>query len=119
MDIINIDGSDKDRKYPRRVNVSGKNKENETGEIIVIKDKSQRPKRVKGILIDTSVKGRTTIEFSNRKFIDPFFGVLKKEWNELHWIKNHPRSRISTHIELDNSEIKRLKDLIEETINYN
>lgn len=118
MGIINVDGSDRDQKYPTRVDVSGRNKDNKTGEIIVIKNKSQRPKKVKGVLIDTSVKERTTIEFSNRKFINPFFGVLKKEWSELHWIKNHPRSRISTHIELNNLEIKRLKDLIEEIINY-
>ena len=73
-----VRGSDRRQKYPTEV-IEVRDKKSKTrGKIIVIKDKSQRPKKVDGVLIDVSVKGRTTIEFSNRKFIDPFFQVLKR-----------------------------------------
>ena len=46
-----VRGSDRQQKYPTEV-VDKRNKKSKAREeIIVIKDKSQRPKKVKGVLI--------------------------------------------------------------------
>ena len=119
MSSITIDGSDRQRKYHIEVDVDGKNKgDRARGKIIVIKDKSQRPKgKINGILIDVSGPN-TRIKFPNQKFINPLLKILKREQAKFPWKGNHRQSEITTRIKLEDIEIEDLKNLIERTINY-
>ncbi len=121
MDII-VDGTDRRQKYPTKVatksarNIDGDNK---TGEkITIIKDKLQRPKgRISGILVDVSGP-KTIIEFSesNKRFVDPVLNALKKQ-GAFPWNRTYRGSSITTRIGgLKDSDIEKIKNLIEETI---
>ncbi|MCK5123380.1 MAG: hypothetical protein KAQ87_04525 [Candidatus Pacebacteria bacterium] len=110
-----VRGSDRQQKYPTEV-VDRRNKEDKTGEIIVIKDKLQRPKgKINGILIIVS-EGKTSIEISNQKLIDPILGILERELGRFHWTKNYKMSKVSTQVGFTPLETEELKTLLEETI---
>ena len=112
-----VDGSARREKYPTKVDTVNRNKKSETRrKILVIKDESQRPKgKIYGVLIDVSGL-KTIIKFSNRKFIDPAFSILKREQGKFPWKKNHRQSEITIRIKLEDPEIKELENLIRRTI---
>ena len=117
---IIVDGSDRQRKYPIKVGIeNGGDERNKTGgEILVIKDESQKPEKgTEGISIDT-LGSKTIIEFSksNKKFIDPVLNALKKQ-GKFPWNRTYRGSTITTRIGgLGDLEINEIEDLIEKTI---
>ena len=116
MSSMIVDGSDRQKKYPTKVNVDSRNK-NEGEKITVIKDKSQRPGKINGILIDASGL-KTTIEFSksNEKFINPVLNALEGR-GKFPWNRTYQGSSITTRIGgLEDSEIDEIEDLIKRTI---
>lgn len=117
-EIINIDGSDRQRKYPAWIIIRNAGNEKEeaatAGKITIVEGRPREPKRNTGILILVS-ELKTSIEFSksNEEFISPVLESLKK-WKNIPWNRTYRGLTITTRIKLTDSEIERLKNLIEE-----
>lgn len=117
MNSMIIDGSYRRKKYPTKVDVDSRKKD-KGGEITVIKDKSQRPRNINGILIVVS-GSKTSIEPSNQKLINPILGILKREQGKFPWKGIHQqskKSKITVRIRLKDPEIEDLKNLIRSKI---
>jgi hypothetical protein len=116
---MNIDGSDRQKKYPTPVKIDNvKNKKDETErKILVIKDDSQRPNgKISGILIVVS-GSKTSIELPDQKLVSPVLSILKREQDKFPWKGIHEwPPRITTRIELTDIEIEEIKSLLERTI---
>ena len=117
MEILNIDGSDRKRKYPVSVEISSVDEKDKTGGKITVRENDSQKltggnERIRIVISES----KTSIEFSNRKLISPVLNILKREQNKFPWKAIHQQSKITTRTKLTSLEIENLKDLIENTI---